>query len=91
MAKLILASTCLCAIIRIFYVYQIYYASYDVSWWAGPAFATAGFEASLGVICASIPTLRVFFRKFFGESSTHSSSPSRSFQLSWNNKVKANV
>ena len=80
MTSLILIRTCSCAILRIYYVYQIYYASYDIPWWAGPAIATSGYEACLGVICASIPTLRVFFRKFFGESSSYGSSPNRSYQ-----------
>jgi hypothetical protein len=75
-----LTRTCSCAILRIYYVYLIYYGSYDVGWNAGPAIWTSGCEACLGVICASIPTLRVFFRGFFGESSSSSSSPNRSYQ-----------
>jgi hypothetical protein len=71
---------------------MIYYASYDVGWWAGPAIATSGYEACLGIICASIPTLRVFFRKFFGESGSSSeSSPNRSLQLSWRLNIKSNL
>jgi hypothetical protein len=51
--------------LRTYYIYKIYYDSYDVSWWAGPAFLLAGIEAAMGVICASMPALKFYFSGYF--------------------------
>jgi hypothetical protein len=58
------SSTCVSAVIRIVYIYQIFYTTYDITWVAGSAWLWTGVEATLGVICASIPALKVFFQKF---------------------------
>jgi hypothetical protein len=54
--------------VRIYYVYVVFYKSYDVTWFAGPAYLTSAFEASLGVFCASVPSLKFYFRKYFDSS-----------------------
>jgi hypothetical protein len=86
MPILICLRTCFCAVLRIFYVYEIFYASYDVTWWAGPAYVTAGFEASLGVICASVPSLKFYFQKFFDDSQVGISGSLASFNDSTTSK-----
>jgi hypothetical protein len=69
--------TCLCAILRIYYIYVLFYRSYDVTWWAGPAYMTSAFESSLGIICACMPSLKFYFRKFFdSDSAINGSFPS---------------
>jgi hypothetical protein len=60
--------------LRIYYVYIVFYRSYDVTWWAGPAYVTSAFESSLGIICACMPSLKFYFRKFFDSSSAISGS-----------------
>jgi hypothetical protein len=57
-------STCFCALARIAFIYKIFYESYDVTFWAGPAYVTMGFEVCLGVLCASTPALKMYFEKF---------------------------
>lgn len=49
---------------RITYIYEIFYKTYDVTWATGPAWLWTGLEATLGVICASVPALKVFFPKY---------------------------
>jgi hypothetical protein len=65
--------------LRIYYVCIIFYRSYDVTWWAGPAYMTSAFESSLGIICACIPSLKFYFRKFFDSSSAVSGTLPSSF------------
>jgi hypothetical protein len=52
---------------------MIFFGSYDVTWWAGPAYVTTCVEASFGIICASAPALKVFFKKYFNPSQFGSS------------------
>jgi hypothetical protein len=70
----------LCAVTRLYYVKVIFFETYDVTWWAGPAYVTTCVEASFGIICASAPSLKVFFKKYFNPSQFGSSigSPFRS-------------
>jgi hypothetical protein len=63
------------AIFRSYYIFKVYYDSYDVTWWAGPAFLLAGIEASMGITCASMPALKFYFSAYFNE--TDSSRPFR--------------
>lgn len=59
--------TCFCALARVAFIYKIFYESYDVTWWAGPAYVSMGFEACLGVMCASAPALKMYFERFLGD------------------------
>jgi hypothetical protein len=54
----------LCAVTRLYYIKVIFFETYDVTWWAGPAYVTTCVEASFGIICASAPSLKVFFKYF---------------------------
>jgi hypothetical protein len=60
--------TCLCALTRFYYTKVIFFESFDVTWYAGPAYVTTCVEASFGIICASIPSLKVFFKRYFNPS-----------------------
>lgn len=53
---------------RIVYIYDIFYQTYDVTWSTSPAWLWTGLESCLAVICASIPALKVFFGKYFNVS-----------------------
>jgi hypothetical protein len=52
---------------RIAFLYKIFYKSYDVTWYAGPAYVTMGFESCLGVLCASLPACKIYFEKFLSD------------------------
>jgi rhodopsin domain-containing protein len=58
------SSTCITAIIRIFYIYKIFYQSYDVTWWAAPGWFWAAVETDIGLICASMPALKIYFQRY---------------------------
>lgn len=70
-------STCVCCIMRTYYAVYIYYYTYDITWYAFEAWTWTALEADLGVMCASAPALRVFFRRYFGPSTDRSVSTSR--------------
>jgi hypothetical protein len=57
-------STCVSSIFRIVYIYIIFYTTYDITWVAGIVWLWTGIEANLGVICASVPALKVYFQKY---------------------------
>jgi hypothetical protein len=50
---------------RTYYSIYIYYGTYDITWYAFYAWIWTALEANLGVICASAPALKVFFRRYF--------------------------
>lgn len=50
---------------RTYYAIYIYYGTYDITWYAFYAWIWTALEADLGVICASAPALKVFFRRYF--------------------------
>jgi hypothetical protein len=70
-------STVSLALFRAYYIFKVYYDSYDVTYWAGPAFLLAGIESSMGVTCASMPALKFYFSGYFNE--TDSNRPFRGF------------
>ncbi|KAF2668345.1 hypothetical protein BT63DRAFT_273763 [Microthyrium microscopicum] len=57
--------TCICAVIRMTLTWDIFFKTYDVSWTTGPAWVWMALEVHLGVICASVPALKVYFMRFF--------------------------
>jgi hypothetical protein len=63
-----MTSTCVCAVFRIIYTYRTFYSTYDVTWQANRAFLWLGVECHLGIICASAPSLKVYFKKYFSPS-----------------------
>lgn len=66
--ELIQTRTSCLTLVRVYYIYHVFYTSYDVTWWAGPAYLCMCLEATLGVICASLPSLKVFFKRYSGGS-----------------------
>ncbi|KAF2177469.1 hypothetical protein K469DRAFT_603311 [Zopfia rhizophila CBS 207.26] len=57
--------TCVCGIMRTYYAIYIYNYTYDITWYAFYGWIWTALEADLGVICASAPALKVFFRRYF--------------------------
>lgn len=50
---------CIVGIIRIYYITNLYYHTYDVTWVAYHVFGATAVELLLAVICASAPALKV--------------------------------
>ncbi|KAF2728610.1 hypothetical protein EJ04DRAFT_449022 [Polyplosphaeria fusca] len=64
--------TCVCGILRMVYAIYVYYYTYDITWYAAYGWIWTAVEADLGVICASAPALKVFFRRYFNLSGSRS-------------------
>ncbi|KAF2400162.1 integral membrane protein [Trichodelitschia bisporula] len=64
--------TCITSIIRIVYIYRLFYVTYDVTWVAGEIWLWTGVEAHVAIICASAPALKAFFRQYFSASALYS-------------------
>ncbi|KAF2683611.1 hypothetical protein K458DRAFT_304176 [Lentithecium fluviatile CBS 122367] len=64
--------TCVCGIMRTYYAIYVYYFTYDISWYAYYGWIWTALEAQLGVVCASAPALKVFFKRYFNFSSNRS-------------------
>ncbi|KAH7128806.1 hypothetical protein B0J11DRAFT_279797 [Dendryphion nanum] len=64
--------TCVCGIMRTYYAIYVYYYTYDITWIAYYGWIWTALEADLGVICASAPALKVFFRRYLNLSSNRS-------------------
>ncbi|KAF2194653.1 hypothetical protein K469DRAFT_686649 [Zopfia rhizophila CBS 207.26] len=64
--------TCVCGIMRTYYAIYVYYYTYDITWYAFYGWIWTALEADLGVICASAPALKVFFRRYFNLSANRS-------------------
>jgi hypothetical protein len=56
--------------VRIYYTYVLFYTTFDHTWIANRIWLWVGLEAHLGVICASAPALKAYFRKYFGSAQT---------------------
>jgi len=50
---------------RIVYVLRLFYESYDVTWTGYQIWLWTSIETSLGIVCASGPALKIFFRRYF--------------------------
>jgi hypothetical protein len=55
-----------------YYAIYVYYYTYDITWYAAYGWVWTAVEADLGVICASAPALKVFFRRYFNLSANRS-------------------
>lgn len=53
---------------RIVYVRRLFYTSYDVTWIGYQIWLWTSIETSLGIVCASGPALKIFFRRYFNVS-----------------------
>lgn len=57
---------------RTYYAIYIYNYTYDITWYAFYGWIWTALEADLGVICASAPALKVFFRRYFNHPANRS-------------------
>jgi len=71
-------SLCITGVLRIYYIWKVYYDTYDVTWAAQDAWVWTSVEAHLAIICASAPALKVFLRQYF-----QTSGVTGSFGNSW--------
>ncbi|KAH3994720.1 hypothetical protein HBH70_115880 [Parastagonospora nodorum] len=76
--------TCVCGILRTYYATYVYYYTFDITWYAYYGWIWTALEADLGVICASAPALKVFFKRYF--SMTNSTSGAYGYGRSTINK-----
>ncbi|KAF2419050.1 hypothetical protein EJ08DRAFT_44817 [Tothia fuscella] len=53
---------CVCSVIRTYYIWKVYNATYDMTWEGRPAWMWLSIEANVAVMCASAPALKVFFK-----------------------------
>jgi hypothetical protein len=67
-AKLTYHSLCITGALRIYFIWRIYFATYDVTWAAQDAWVWTVVETHLAIICASAPALKVFFKQYFSVS-----------------------
>lgn len=58
--------TCVCGIMRTYYATYVYYFTYDITWYAYSGWIWTIIEVQLGVICASAPAMKVFFKRYLG-------------------------
>lgn len=57
--------SCVCGILRSYYAAYVYYRTYDITWYAYHGWVWTALEADFGVMCASAPALKVFFKRYF--------------------------
>lgn len=69
---------CIVGVIRIYYITELYYQTYDVTWMAYHIFGATAVELLLATICASAPALKVYFRMFTKKGGSHNSHSSSS-------------
>lgn len=55
--------TCITGVLRLVYIYRIFFVTYDVTWEADKAWAWTAVEASLAAIVASVPSLKIFVQR----------------------------
>ncbi|KAF1914747.1 hypothetical protein BDU57DRAFT_453234 [Ampelomyces quisqualis] len=60
--------TCVCGILRTYYATYVYFYTYDITWHAYHGWIWTALEADIGVMCASAPALKVFFKRYFTSS-----------------------
>lgn len=77
------AFVCLTSVLRLKSLYSISWST-DITWDNGGAAMWSSLEVNVGIICASLPTLRTtisrFFPKLFSTSAAHSSHPVKTVQ-----------
>ncbi|GME23723.1 Integral membrane protein [Neofusicoccum parvum] len=63
---------CFCGIMRVAYMYIIYYKTYDTTWEAFPVWSWTLVETHFAIMCASAPALKLFFRRMLAPTSIDS-------------------
>ena len=54
---------CVAGVLRIVYIHQVYYETYDLTWASQDAWQWTAIEGLLGSIVASVPALKIFFQR----------------------------
>lgn len=54
-------------VLRAYFSWRIFYATYDITWATHDSFVVTMLELHVGAFCANAPTLKVFFKHFFQE------------------------
>ncbi|KAL5114257.1 hypothetical protein ACEQ8H_007866 [Pleosporales sp. CAS-2024a] len=83
--------TCVCGIMRTYYATHVYYYTYDITWYAYYGWIWTALEANLGVICASAPALKVFFKRQLSETNDCMWSAGDRYARSTQNNTRSNV
>ncbi|KAF2417516.1 hypothetical protein EJ08DRAFT_80639 [Tothia fuscella] len=55
---------CITGVLRIYYIYNIFYNTYDITWYCQDVWAWTAVEAHVAIMCASAPALKVFFKQY---------------------------
>ncbi|KAK2734681.1 hypothetical protein FQN55_002544 [Onygenales sp. PD_40] len=74
----LLVLACAASCVRCYYMYVVLDLTYDVTWYGYKIWVWNAIEVNLAVICASIPTLRPFAKKYFPRMGFKTSMVSRS-------------
>ncbi|KAK0640426.1 hypothetical protein DIS24_g9394 [Lasiodiplodia hormozganensis] len=61
---------CFCGIMRLVWLYIVYYTTYDLTWTTNYIFSWTLVETHFSIVCASAPALNVFFRRIL-QATTH--------------------
>ncbi|KAL6707500.1 hypothetical protein ACN47E_004070 [Coniothyrium glycines] len=67
--------TCVCGIMRTYYATYVYNYTYDITWYAYYGWVWTALEAQLGVVCASAPAIKVFFKRYFSNPASRNGYP----------------
>ncbi|KAF2741723.1 hypothetical protein M011DRAFT_318559 [Sporormia fimetaria CBS 119925] len=78
---------CICGAMRTYYAIYVYHYTYDITWWAFHGWIWTALEADLGIICASAPALKVFFRRYFN----HGIGGSSLREKTWYGRAKSSI
>ncbi|KAB2569410.1 hypothetical protein DBV05_g11918 [Lasiodiplodia theobromae] len=76
---------CFCGIMRVAYMYEIYYATYDTTWEASYVWSWTLAETHFAIICASAPALKLFFGRLLQGSSAQPDSYTSRQRHEYNN------
>ncbi|KAH7412092.1 hypothetical protein DE146DRAFT_265919 [Phaeosphaeria sp. MPI-PUGE-AT-0046c] len=57
-------------VLRAYYSWRTFYATYDITWSTHDIFIVSMLELHVGAFCANAPTLKVFFKHFFQDKLT---------------------
>ncbi|TID24545.1 hypothetical protein E6O75_ATG02910 [Venturia nashicola] len=60
---------CITGILRVIYITNIFFHTYDTTWATEPVWVWTAVEAHLAIVCASAPALKVFFKQYLNVSS----------------------
>jgi hypothetical protein len=65
-------SLCIACIMRLVVTYRTFFITYDVTWEGEGIYLWTVIEIYLGIVCASLPCLKIFFGRYFDGSQASS-------------------